>query len=127
MSFLLTKLVLGNQWFRDTWQPTAELVLGRDSEDVLLPFDEFGDGAAGALQGRGDGDPTDLLVLVVLLLQDVVQNLAATIILGRLPVTDDRGVPDLVEGEVDWRTRFVCSRELRQRLISGGLKFIFCT
>lgn len=85
--FSLTKLVLGNQWLRGTRWPTAELVFGGDSEDVLLPLDEFGDGEAGALQGRGDSDPADLIILVVLLLQDEVQDLTAAIVLRRLPVT----------------------------------------
>lgn len=106
----LTKLVLGNQWLRDTRWPTAKLILSGDSEDVLLPFNEFGDGAAGALQGRGDSYPANLIVLVVLLLQNVVQDLAAAVVLRRLPVTDDRGVSDLIESEVDWSTRFVCGR-----------------
>lgn len=115
--FLLTELVLGNQGFGDAWGPTAVLILGCDSEDVFLPFNEFGDGAAGALEGRGDSDPAYLIVLVVLLLQDVVQDLASTIILRRLPVTDDRGVPYLIEGEVDWSTRFVCrTRDSGQHL-----------
>lgn len=104
---LLTELVLGHQRLGDAARAAAELVLGRDPEDVLLALDELGDGAAGALQGGGDGDPADLLVLVVLLLQDVVQDLAASVVLRRLPVTDDRRVPDLVEGEVDRSAGFV--------------------
>lgn len=111
--YLLTELVLGDQRVGDAWWPAAELVLGSDSEDVLLPFDEFSDRAAGALQSRGDGDPADLVVLVILLLQDIVQDLTAAIVLGRLPVTDDRGVPDLVKGEVDWSAGFVCGRTVR--------------
>lgn len=67
----------------------AILVLSSDSEDVLLPFDELGDREAGALEGGGDGYPANFLVLVVLLLQNVVQDLAATIVLRRLPVADD--------------------------------------
>lgn len=105
---LLTELVLSDQGLRDARWPTAVLVLSSDSKDVFLPFDEFADGAAGALQGGGDGDPANLIVLVVLLLQDVVQDLAATIIFRRLPVTDDRGVPYVIEGEVDWSAGFVC-------------------
>lgn len=105
---LLTELVLGDKWIRDAWQTTAIFVLSCYSEDVFLPFDEFGDRETGALQGRGDSDPANLIILVVLLLKDVVQNLAASIIHRRLPVTDDRGVPDLIKGEVYWRTRLVC-------------------
>ena len=107
---VLTELVFGDHWLGDAWWPDAVLVLSGDSEDVLLPFDEFADGAAGALQGGGDGDPADLLALIVLLLQDVVQDLSAAIVLGRLPVTDHRCVPDLVEGEVDRSAGFVCGR-----------------
>lgn len=89
LMLLLTELVLGHQGLRDARRAAAKLVLSSDPEDVFLPLDEFGDGAAGALQGGGDGDPADLIVLVVLLLQNVVQDLAATIILRRLPVTND--------------------------------------
>lgn len=46
---LLTKLVLGDQWVGDTSWPAAKLVLSSDSEDVLLPFNEFGDREACAL------------------------------------------------------------------------------
>lgn len=106
---LLTELVLGDEWFGDARWTTAILVFSSDSEDVLLPFDELGDGAAGALQGGSDGDPASLVLLVVFLLQNVVQDLAATIILRRLPVTDDRRVPDLIKGEVNRSTRFVCN------------------
>lgn len=82
-------MVHGHQWLRDARWSTAELVFGSDPEDVLLPFDQLGDRAAGALDGGGDGDPANLIVLVVPLLQDVIQDLAASIILGRLPVADD--------------------------------------
>lgn len=105
---LLTELVLGDKWLRDAWQTTAIFVLSCYSEDVFLPFDEFGDRETGALQGGGDSDPANFIILVVLLLKDVVQNLAASIILRRLPVTDDRDVPDLIKGEVYWRARLVC-------------------
>lgn len=105
---LLTELVLGDKWLRDAWMTTAILVLSCDFKDVLLPFNQLGDWKAGAFQSGGDGDPADLVVLVVLLLQDVVQDLTAAVILRRLPVTDDRGVPDFIEGEVDRRARFVC-------------------
>lgn len=105
---LLTELVLGNKWLRYAWMATAILVLSCDFHDVLLPFNQLGDWKAGAFQSGGDSDPANLIILVVLLLQDVVQDLTATIILRRLPVTDDRGVPDFIKGEVDWRTRFVC-------------------
>lgn len=105
----LTKLVLGQKRLRDARWSTAKLVLSCDSEDVLLSFNELCDRKAGALQGRGDSDPANLVVLVVLLLQDVVKDLAATIILGRLPVDYDGGVPDLVECEVYRGTRFICS------------------
>lgn len=71
----LTKLVHSNHWLRGTGRTTAELVLSSDSEDVFLPFDELGDETAGALQRGGDGNPADLFVLVVLLLQDVVEDL----------------------------------------------------
>ena len=112
----LTELVLGNQRLRDARWPTAKLVLSGDPEDIFLPFDELGDGVAGALQGGSDGDPADLVVLVVLLLQDVVQDLAASVVFGRVPVTDHRGVPDLIEREVDRRARFVChTKESRHR------------
>ena len=107
---LLTKLVLSDQGLGDAWWPTAKLVLSSDSEDILLPLNEFGDGETDSLQGGGDGDPANLVVLVVLLLQDVVQDLATTIIFRRLPVTDDRSVPDLIKLEVDWRARFICER-----------------
>ena len=89
LMFLLTELVLGDQRLRDALRSAAILVLSSDSEDVLLSFDEFGDGAAGSLQRGGDGDPVTLIVLVVLLFQDVVQDLASTVIFRRLPVTDD--------------------------------------
>ena len=104
---LLTELVLGDQWLWDAGIATAILVLSGDSEDVLLPFDELGDGEAGALEGGGDGYPADLIVLVVLLLQDIVEDLAAAVVLGRLPVADDWGVPDILEGEVDGGAGFV--------------------
>lgn len=86
---LLTELVSGHHWLRDTWPPTAVLVLCCDSEDVFLPFDEFGDRTARALYGGGDSNPADFLILVVHLLQDVVQDLRAAIVLRRLPVTGD--------------------------------------
>lgn len=108
---LLTELVFGDQRLRDARWPAAKLVLSSDPEDVLLPLDELGDREAGSLQGGGDGDPADLVVLIVLLLQDVIQDLAAAVVLGRVPVADDRGVPDFIEGEVDRRAGFVCHRE----------------
>lgn len=86
---LLTELVLGDEWVRDTWWATAIFVLSCYSEDVFLPFDEFGDRETGALQGRGDSDPANLIVLVVFLLKNVVQDLTTPIILRRLPVTGD--------------------------------------
>lgn len=105
---ILTELVLSKEWLGDARLATAILILCSDSEDVLLPFNEFGDRVAGTLQGGGDGDPANLIILVVLLLQNVVQDLTASIVLRRFPVTDDGGVPDLIEGKVDWRSRFVC-------------------
>lgn len=47
--FLLTELVHGNNWLRDAWSSTAILVLCCDSEDIFLPFNEFGDRTARAL------------------------------------------------------------------------------
>lgn len=85
----LTKWVLGHQWIRNARWPTAKLVLSRDSEDVLLPFNKLGDGEAGPFQGGCDSDPANLIILIVLLLQDVVQDLTATIIFRRFPLTDD--------------------------------------
>lgn len=86
---LLTKLVLGNNWLRDARWATAIFVFSTDFEDVLLPFNQLGDREAGAFQGGGDGDPANLIVLVVLLLQNVVEDFTATIVLRRFPVTDD--------------------------------------
>lgn len=105
----LTKLVFGQKGLGDTPWSTAKLVLGCDSEDVLFPFNELGDGEVGALQGGGDSDPADLIIFVVLLLEDVIEDLTATIILRRLPVDYNGGVPDLVEGEVYRGTRFICN------------------
>lgn len=83
-----TKLVLGSQRVGDARQSTAKLVFGRDPEDVLFPLDKFADWEAVALQCGSDGDPAHFF-LVVLLFQNVVQDLAATVVLGRLPVAYD--------------------------------------
>lgn len=67
LMLLLTELVLSNHWFRDARMSTAKLVLCCDSEDVFLPFNKFSDRTARALQGGSDGNPADLVILVVFL------------------------------------------------------------
>lgn len=84
--FSHTKLVLGSQRVRDTRRSTAELVFSCDPEDVLFPLDKFGDREAVALQCGGDGYPANFIVLVVFLLQNVVEDLTATVVFGRFPV-----------------------------------------
>lgn len=114
----LTELVLGHHRLRDAGSSAAKLVLSCDPENVLLPFDQLGDRAAGSLQCGRYCDPAHLYISIVLLLQDVVQDLAATIIYRGLPVADHRRIPDVVEGEVNGRARFVFGEKI-------GLNSIF--
>lgn len=108
-----TERILCDERFGDAVRTAAELVLGHDPEDVLLLLDEFGHEVAASSQRGGDAAPAELQLGVVLLLQRVVQDLAAAVVQRRTPLADHRVLPHLLKREVQRRPGSVCGQKPR--------------
>lgn len=120
---MCTERILGDDRFRDTGRSAAQLVLGDHPEEVFLLLDEFGHQVPAAPQRGRDTAPADLQSGVVLLLQCVVQDLAAAIVQRRIPPADHRILSHLLKMEVHRRTRYVCRGTVSQVISSRIFNF----
>lgn len=79
----LTEEISGLLWFTDQWRPNSKLVLGQDSEFILVVLSETSDYIGTLLRVIRDMDPGFSVFLT--LFNHIVGDLGATIICGRVP------------------------------------------
>lgn len=84
----------------------TELVLSKDSEDVLLELDEAHGLVGGLFDGGGQAVPD--LAVDSSALYNVVGDSRATIIPWRIPGKEAGLICDLRDVEGGWRTGFIC-------------------